>query len=409
MRAGEAGALLRLAWRSLWRQRRRTLLLIMVVAYATMAIIFFWAFTDGFLSSVFAGQARLLQAPVTISTDLYFEDPDPVNSLPELAPLLESLGEYADAAAPRLEVAALLRSPYASSGAHLRGIDPDREPLVSALPSEIGQGRMLDSAGEVVLGVAIAEQLDVRIGERLAVDVASVAGPQAAGLEVVGLIETGISAADQTAVLIHLDDARALTGVETATTIAVAAPLGRETEVAKRIDPLLPSGVEAYGIQEMMGELARGLAAERQSMIPMGLLFSIFSAIAVTSSVVVSVMERTREFGVMISLGLAQSKLAWMVTLEAVLATLLGYAVGLVLGYGLAFWMAYVNILGPLFGNLFGGMLAGLAIGQDIRADVRLEYMLYAGVTVAFAALFAVLTPARRVRGLEPSEAMRAA
>ena len=402
-------ALLRLAWRSLWRQRRRTLLLILVVAYATMAIVFFWGFTDGFLASVFAGQARLVQAPVVISTEEYFADPDPVNALPALEPILDELGAFADDAAPRLEVAALLRSPYASQGAVIRGIEPQSEARVSALPGEVREGRMLDSPGEVVLGAGLAEQLDVRVGERLALDVASVAGPQAAGLELVGLLDTGVSTVDETTVLVHIDDARALSGVETATQIAVAAPLGREEQIAARIDPLLAEGLEAYGVQEMMGELAAGLAAERQSIIPMGLLFSIFAAIAVTSSVVVSVMERTREFGVMIALGLDQAKLSWMVTLEAVLATLIGYAVGLVLGYGLVAWMAYVNILGPFFSGLWGDLVAGLAIGNDIRTDIRLEYMLYAGLTVALAALFAVLTPARRVRNLAPSEAMRTA
>ncbi|HEX7003751.1 MAG TPA: FtsX-like permease family protein [Trueperaceae bacterium] len=402
-------ALLRLAWRSLWRQRRRTLLLIVVVAYATTAIVFFWAFTDGFLSSVFAGQARLLRAPVVISTEEYFADRDPVNALPGLDPIVSALGEFAYRAAPRLEVAALLRSPYSSEGALIRGVDPGLEGRVSALPAQVEDGRMLESQGEVVLGADLAERLDVRIGERLAVDVSSAAGPQASGLEVVGLIDSGVTLVDETTVLTHIEDARALSGIDTATEIAVAAPLGREDEVADRLDPLLPEGIEAYGVKEMMGELAAGLATERRSMIPLGLLFSIFAAIAVTSSVVVSVMERTREFGVMIALGLDQARLSWMVTLEAILATLIGYAVGLVLGYGLITWMAYVNVLGSVFASAWGDIFSGLTIGNDIRTDIRIEYLLYAGVTVAFAALFAVLTPARRVRNLAPSEAMRTA
>ena len=115
-----AGALLKLAWRSLWRQRRRTLLLILVVAYASAAIIFFWAFTDGFLASIFSGQARLLQAPVTISTEEYFADPDPVNALPAVDELLAGVPGGTPVWTPRLDVPGLLRSPYASSGAQLQ-------------------------------------------------------------------------------------------------------------------------------------------------------------------------------------------------------------------------------------------------------------------------------------------------
>lgn len=404
-------ATLRLAWRSLGRQGRRTALLVAVVAYATAAILFFWGFTDGFLASVYQGQARLLGAPVLVSTPAYHADPDPAHALPELAPSIRAVRsvDLVDAVAPRLELAVLLRSPYASSGATLRGVDPEVEPRVSDLPGAIGEGRMLTTPGELVLGAGMAERLDVRIGERLAVDAASTAGPTATGLRVVGFIDTGIAIVDDAVALGHIDDARTLSGVQTATTLALSVPAGRESAAAEAVQPALPSGVRAYGLEEQMGELAQGLAAERISMIPIGLLFSIFAAIAVTSSVVVSVMERTREFGVMLALGMDNRRLGLMVTLEAILATALGYAVGLAVGYALLFWMAQVNVLGPLFGSLWGDFLQGLAIGNDIRTDLRFEYMAFAGVTVVLSALFAVLTPARRVHALVPAEAMRAA
>jgi ABC-type antimicrobial peptide transport system permease subunit len=122
---------------------------------------------------------------------------------------------------------------------------------------------------------------------------------------------------------------------------------------------------------------------------------------------VVSVLERTREFGVMMALGFAPARLAWLVTLEAVLASSGGFVLGTVIGYALLFWMQQVNVLGPFFSNFVGSFLAGLAVGNDIRTEVRAEYLIYAGATVALAALFAVLTPARTVRTLVPAEAMR--
>ena len=403
--------LVRLAWRSLGRQRRRTALLVAVVAYATFTILFFWGFTDGFLVSILQGQARLVNAPVAITTRAYHADPDPVHALPDLnAAISATDGVVAvRAVAPRLELPAMLRSPYATQGVLLRGIDPEREPRVSDVPERIGEGRMLSATGEAVLGATLAEDLDVRVGERIAIDAASVAGPQATGVRLVGIVDSGIELVDRTTAWIHLEDARTLSGVETATSVAVSVPPGREARVAQEIEAGLPEGIGAYGIMDQMGELARGLAAERLSMIPVGLIFSIFAAIAVTSSVLVSVMERTREFGVMLSLGLDQGRLSWMVTLEAILASLLGYALGAVLGYGLLLWFSQVNVLGPLFMGLWSDMFTTLAIGTDIRTDVRALYLLPAGVTVALAALFAVLTPARRVRTLVPAEAMRAA
>lgn len=404
-------SLVRLAWRSLWRQRRRTALLIAVVAYATFTILFFWGFVDGFLVSILQGQAKLVYAPVTVTTTAYHDDPDPVNALPDAdAARAATQGvPGVEATAPRLEFAALLRSPYASRGVLLRGVDPAREPGVSDVPTRIHEGRMIEAPGEAVLGAALAEDLDVRVGERIAIDAASVAGPAATGVTLVGIVDAGIELVDETTAWVHLEDARVLTGVEGATSIAVSVAPGREASVAEALGERLPEGVAAYGIMDQMGELARGLAAERLTMIPLGLVFSVFAAIAVTSSALVSVMERTREFGVMLSLGLAPGQLSWMVTLEAVLASLLGYAVGAVAGYAVLLWLANVNVLGPLFLGLWSDFFTTLAIENDIRTDVRAMYLVPAGATVALAALFAALTPARRVRKLVPAEAMRSA
>ena len=79
----------------------------------------------------------------------------------------------------------------------------------------------------------MAERIDARLGERIVLDTASQAGPQAAGLKVVGLMKAFIPSIDEGAVLISLEEARALTGVSTATTIALASPWGREAALAK--------------------------------------------------------------------------------------------------------------------------------------------------------------------------------
>ncbi len=399
--------MLTLAWRNLWRHKRRTLLLSVVVAYATLAIIFFWSFTDGFIDSITANQARYVSASALITTPAYHSDPDPENALLTLDFMTTLDAPGLRGAAPRLEFPALLRSPYTSSGALIRGVDPVLESAVSNIPASISEGRMLESPGEMVLGKTLADELDVRIGERLAVDVSSLAGPQAAGLTVVGLIEAGMTIIDQGSVLVHLDDARRLTGVSTATGVALDIPFGQEQRVTNQLQAQLPDGVTAYPLQELMGTLAQGLAGERLQTLPLGLIFSLFAAITVTSTLVVSVLERSREFGIMIALGLSQQKLALMVVLEAVYSTLIGFAIGLMLGYGLSWVMSIWNILGPFFASTYGDILSSFALSDEIYTRMSAEYLIYASFTIVLAVLFAILTPARRVLKLNPSQAMR--
>ena len=400
----------KLAWRNLWRHKRRTQLLLAVVAYATVAIIFFWGFYDGFVNVLLGGQARYLSAPVMVQTETYRTDPDPENSLPTLN-FEDNLTqiEGVRGAAPRLEFQALLRSPYRTLGAQVRGIDPALEGQVSDIPADI-EGRMLENPDELVLGKTLAEDLDVRVGERLALDVQSLAGAQGTGLQVVGLISSNIDPVDDGVVLVHLDDARTLTGVDTATGVALDVQQGNEEAVAQTLNAasVLPAGVAAYPIAELLGGLMAGIEGKRSSMIPIVLIVALFAAVTVMSTVIVSVIERTREFGVITSLGLNQGQIARMVTLEAVYTTLIGFVVGAVLGFGLTFVMSATNLMGPFINTFYGSYLSGIALSDEFVFAASLSYLAWAAVTILIAAVLAIAVPGRRVRNLNPSEAMRA-
>ena len=400
-----------LAWRNLWRHKRRTQLLLAVVAYATIAIIFFWGFYDGFVNTLFDGQARTLSAPVLVQTEAHFRDPDPENALPALDTLAGvSDVDGVDGAAPRLEAYGLLRSPYRTQGAALRGVDPTLEGQVSDLPDDVGAGRWIEAPGEIVLGAELASEIDVRVGERIAVDVQAQAGSQGLGLRVVGLIESGLRSVDDRAVLLHIEDARTLTGVDTATGIALDVTPGRYRAVARAVHEagVLPAGVAAYPINDLLGGIVAGIEQKRVYLMPIMLLFAVFAAVTVMSTVIVSVIERTREFGVIASLGLSQGQLAQMVTYEAVYTTGLGFVAGVLAGYGLNWVLSATNALGPLISSYYSRFLEGFALSEQLLLAMEIGYLAWASTTILIAAFLAIAVPGRRVRELNPSEAMRA-
>ncbi len=400
-------SLFKLAWRNIWRQKRRTTLLIVVVAYAVLATIFFWGFNDGFNSSILTGQARYLVAPMMVMSEDYNRDPSAENALPTLD-IISDIAKVSgvSAVAPRLEFPGLLRSPYTSEGARLRGIDPALESKVSAIPENIAKGRMLTQTGEVVLGINVAERLDVRLDERLAIDASALAGTQGLGLNVVGFIETGLAAVDNNMVFIHIDDARFLTGVSTATGLALDIDKSQEATIQTNVQAVLPEKIKAYDLLSLLGAVAMRVKVSRLMMLPIGLLFAIFAALAVTSTLLVSVMERGKEFGMVAAIGLAPPKLAVMVVLETMLTTFFGWLLGLLVGYGVVFFLSIQNVLGPVFASA-AKSLGDFGIGEEIYTNVSINYALYATVTVLLAAIFAILFPARRVSRLNPVDAMR--
>jgi len=399
--------LLRLAWRNVWRHRQRTFLLAAVVAYAAVATIFYWSLADGYKLSVLEAHARYVLAPVTVATVDWFADPDPENGLTSVSAVSSALAEAGlDSYAPRLQFAGLLTSPYVSEGAFLLGVKPNAEPAISRVPSKVSEGRWLAGPGEIVLGYRLAKRLDVRLGERLVVSTAALAGPQSLGLQVVGLVHAGVSIVDTAGVYLHIEDARQLTGLGGATHLALDAPLGREESVSRRVKQYLPAGLTAHPVWDLVGPIKTDVEAAQKFSLPIGLLLAFFAALAVTSTLIVSVLERTREFGVVLALGMDNPRLGWMIVLEGALATGVGWLLGLILGYALIYYTSTHNALGPLF-QVSAEVWSEAGLTEEFYTHLSPVYVAYSLITVIVAALAAFLFPALRARKLRPSEALR--
>jgi len=125
-------------------------------------------------------------------------------------------------------------------------------------------------------------------------------------------------------------------------------------------------------------------------------------------TVVVSVIERTREFGVITSLGLNQFQLSRMIALEAIYTTFIGFVVGAIAGYGLTALMTATNLMGPFIKSYYGRLLSGFALSDKFVFASGLSYLAWAAITILLAAILAITVPGKRVRNLIPAEALRA-
>ncbi|GAA6755407.1 MAG: FtsX-like permease family protein [Thermus sp.] len=380
----------RLAWRNVLRQRRRTALLSLVVVYVTVATLFLLGFLDGYGESLVDAYAGYVEAPVVVAKEAWWEDPDPENGL-------EALPTLPYPFTPRLSLYALLRSPYRFEGDAVLGVDPEGERRLSRVPAKVAQGRWLSGPGEVVLGYRLAARLDVRVGERLVVET----GKAALGLQVVGIVRSGVSNVDFAGVYLHLEDARRLAGKGVlATHLAVAARRGQEAATARALNAQLPFGLRAKGVWDLMGPIRADYEGSRLFYIPLLGLFMLLAAVAVVSTTYVSVRERLREFAVEESQGLTPLSLAVQVALEAALASGVGLVVGLLLGYALLSYTATHDVFGPLM-RLSVELLPESGLSEHLYTAVQPVYALYASLLVAFSGLLAWLFPGRLVLRLD--------
>ena len=399
---------LRIAWRGLWRHKQRTILMIATVAVGSLVILVLFGLSDGMIGSMTATQIDWNQGNFQVRTAAYADDPIPENALsPEqVAAATDGLGAMRTAGiTPRMETAGMVRSAYGTDGVMLRGIDPTTESLVTHLDELIVEGRYLDADGQVLLSTALAEDLDIRVGERVVILAIGAAGADSRAFVVAGLFRSPSTDFEQMA-MTSINDVRAMTGFEGATSLAIALPRGtsdsRAVAEARRI-LADHQGIAVAGYFDLNPFARFMISGATIKMIPFVVMISLMAGFGVANTAFYSVLERTREFGVMTAVGMSRKLLSRMVLMESTIVA----AIGFVVGGGLGYWgLLYLSRNGWDI-SVLTDMVGSLGFPRVIYASTSGWYWVAALSVVVFTALAAAWYPARRVNRLEPVTAIR--
>ena len=399
----------RIAWRNLWRHPQRTILMIATVAFGSWVILVMFGITDGFIGSMTISQVAENQGGFQVRAAGYTDDPIPENGLsPEqVAAVTGALsGMRLSGIAPRMETIGMLRSAYGTDGVSLRGIAPVTETSVTTLDELVVEGHYLDGDGQILLSTELAESLDVRVGERVVVLATGGDGSGSRAFTAVGLFRSTVIEMERVAI-VTIDDVRAMTGLDGATALAVGVPRGvTPGKGAAQAERLLADqpGVEVADYFDL-NPLARVMISGATiKLIPFVVMISLMAGFGVANTAFYSVLERTREFGVMTAVGMSRKLLAGVILLESTLVAAIGFVVGGGIGYGL---LLYLGRAGINFGALLKDFGSGFGMPTIIYTSTSGWYWVAAFSVVVFTAIAAAWYPARRVNRLEPVPAIR--
>lgn len=402
-----------LAWRNLWRQPRRTVLTLLAIAFACLVMVFLLALQVGTYASMKENTMSVFDGYAQIQTPDYLADPGIRKSFEHPDELARSIGKVPgiDTVATRAQTYALLSSGSHSLATMIVGVQPEAERRVSRLAATVHSGHYLmdGTAAEVVLGEALARNLHVRVGGKVTLLGMGRDGSVAADvLSVVGIFSSGVKELDRQLAEMPLSRFQSDFAMPNQAHMLVlsGASLGAVDQAIGTIQ----HRVAAQGLRVRdWGELEPGLKSAIQldaGTSTMWYVALVVVAIAILiNTFFMSVLERTREFGILLALGMRPAVAGRMVWLEFLLLLALGIALGTAAGAAVAGWYALRGLALPGAEGVFAQWgLPGLMYPKLTAFSV-----LTGPTALAVIGALSGLFPLIRLHRLEPVTAMRAA
>lgn len=411
--------LARLAWRNVRRNPRRSAITVASIAIGLAALTFVWAFIDGMNQQMIENSTRFLAGDMQVHVKGYHDDPTLDLTMEDALPVLATVraDPNVEAATVRMEGKALASRADKSRGIMLVGVDPQEEARVSALFNAVVDGKPLtDSTPGVLIGEQLAQALGLAAGDELLLVGQGYDGSLASGrYPVRGVFRTRIDELDGRVAVLPLAVVRDFF-VASAGATAIALRLrdrDRLDATETRLSQRLGSRYEVLGWPRLLPMVAVSARFhEVMGWVVLAVFFGIVAA-AVANPILMAVIERTREFGIMLALGAGPARLLGLVLSEALILGGLGLVAGNLLGLAVAGYFARSGIDLGAFGS-FNRTMPGLedvlypAIRFERSAMLSLLVFAIAGLTALYpAAKAALLEPVAAIRGLAGSRLAR--
>jgi len=404
----------RLAWRNLWRRKRRTWLTVGAMVFSNILLVFMISLQIGMYGMMINNTLRAQTGHLQVQAPGYKDDHKMRQVVPDVERLAAALrqGLGTDEVAARASAFALVSSADRSYGLQITGVEPEFETRVSSLPGLIKDGRFLDNAmaEEIVIGRVLARNLQVGVGDELTFIGSGRDGSFAAAVvEIVGIFESGMPDMDRSFAEVPLgffQEAFAMEGAGHA--VAIMAPgLIQVGPTGARVEALLPEGADlvVHDWDALLPGLKQAIQADFTSAWFMYGILIVLVAFSVLNTQLMSVLERTKEFGIVLSLGVAPGRLGRLVLLETTLMGTLGLVLGALLGGALVAWLGYHGFSYPGMEEMAGKF----NLPSRIYPQVTLIGLFFGPAIILVSSVIASLYPAIRLRWLEPVAAMRTA
>ncbi len=402
---------LRLAWRNMWRHRRRTVIIVLAMGFGLCLMMWYDGLVDGFYQAIYGNAIKVLGGNVQVHAEGYggSSGQKPLLPLDDDARVLDAVRDLPGVvtASRRINTGGLASSREGAFAVGITAIEPEVEQAVNLAGQNVIAGRALtaDDGDSVFIGKGLADAMGVGEGDRITLTGRSAHEEmRRRTMTVVGVYDLGIAEVEKMTVYISLAEAQTLYDLPgQSTEVAIFLDqVGGEAKLIEELTPALP-GYEIESFEDSYPELKYALTTKGQAMDVFSVIILGIAAIGILNLLLMAVYERTREIGVLGALGLKPRQISLLFILEGTMIGLVGVVLGIVLGLALN---GVQKLVGLDF-TAFSGMSSYTALITDrIYPSWGVSKLLSRGLTVAIIAALAAVIPAREAAQRDPAEAL---
>jgi len=396
-----------MAWRNLWRYRRRSIVTVGAMTLALLVMVLYTSLIEGYLRDLERNIVDIELGDIQVFAPGYRDNPSLYTVIEQPESLMTNLRQAGFRVSARLIGGGLAAAKEASAGVLLKGVEVEEDTAVSSIFSQVARGEWLDAStpGGVVVGNGLAHTLGVEPGDEIILLSQAADGGVANDLySVRGVLKSISDETDRTVVFMTDTAYRAFFFLAQGDhQLIIRKPAVMDlTQATAEVRDLAP-GLDVQSWRDLMPLMASMLDSTR-SLVPLT-FFVIYLVVVIllVNATLMAVFERIRELGVLKAIGVSPSRILALIALEGGLQAAIAIVVGLALSVP---GLIYLTRFGLDLTALGGTSFAGMAFDPVWRGMVTPATIVVPVITLLFMVAVAVLYPALKAARLKPVEAM---
>lgn len=403
--------ILSIAWRNVWRNKTRSIIIITSIALGLVVGVFYMAFMQGMVDARIESATKSELAHLQIHAPHFLDNNESSLVIKDVQQLTSKIQKNSSvkAASYRLVAESFVMAAHGTGGGRLVGIVPEMEKQVTDIAEHLIDGTYLKKNGRmppVLIGEKLAKNLNLKVGSKITIQLVDLNGDLSSkGFRVGGIYKTSNTGFDEIYLFVNYDELQAQLGTtpEVAHEIAILADGGDQADLLKPAIEKLAAALEVKTWKELSPEMSLLTDSMNQYMYVFILIILLGLCFGIINTMLMAVLERTKEIGMLMAIGMNNCRIFTMIILESVMLTITGGIFGIGLGTAITkfFETTQINL------SMFSEGLESYGYAAVVYTSLKPEMLFIISILVILTGLLSAIYPARKALKLNPAEATR--